>query len=263
MPTVKLLALPASHACAVATAMLEAKHVPYERVDLFPGLSRAWLRLTGFDDVTVPALRVAGDRIQGSRAIARALDERWPDPPLFPADPSQRQRVEEIETWADGPLQMTARRIMLWALCRSGEARAAALEGARLQFHFPIRLAEPLGAPVVRLDAMLNGVGAAATRADLDALPYMLGQADHWIAQGDLARTPPTAADYQVAASVRMLLTIEDLAPVFAQRPVAELARTLVPILPGHVPAGMFTADRLPIAATSSRADERNARNPA
>jgi glutathione S-transferase-like protein len=68
VPKVKLLALPASHACAVATAMLDAKRLPYQRVDLFPGLSRAWLRLTGFDGVTVPALRIDGARIQGSRA---------------------------------------------------------------------------------------------------------------------------------------------------------------------------------------------------
>jgi len=242
MPKVKLLALPASHACAVAVAMLDAKRVPYRRVDLFPGLSRAWLRLTGFDGATVPALRIDGERIQGSCAIARALDDRWPNPPLFPADPSQRARTEEIENWGDGPLQMTARRIMLLALCHSSEGRTAALEGARLQFHFPTRLAAPLGAPIVRLDAALNGATAAAARADLHALPHMLDQADRWIAQGDLARTPPTAADYQVAASVRMLLTVDDLAPMLAQRPVAELARTVIPTLPGHVPAGVLPA---------------------
>jgi len=56
VPVVKLLAVPASHACAVAEAMLDAKRVAYRRVDLFPGLSRAWLRMTGFDGVTVPAL---------------------------------------------------------------------------------------------------------------------------------------------------------------------------------------------------------------
>jgi glutathione S-transferase len=137
MPTARLLAIPASHACAVAAAMLDAKHVPYQRVDLFPGLSRAWLRATGFAGGTVPALRIDGTRIQGSRAIARALDDGWPDPPLFPADPTQRRRTEEIETWGDGPLQMTARRIILRALCHSSQARAAALQGARLQFHFP------------------------------------------------------------------------------------------------------------------------------
>ena len=64
-----------------------AKSVPYERVDLFPGLSRAWLRLTGFDGVSAPALRIDGARIQGSRAIARAVDDRWPDPRCSPPTP--------------------------------------------------------------------------------------------------------------------------------------------------------------------------------
>ena len=240
MPTAKLLAIPASHASAVAAAMLDAKRVAYERVDLLPGLSRPWVRVIGFDGVTLPALRIDGARIQGSRAIARALDDRWPDPPLFPADAAERRRIEEIETWGDGPLQMTAGRIILWALCRSSEGRTAALEGARLPFPLPTRLAAAVSLPVVRLDAALDGANTAATRADLHALPYMLDQADHWIAQGDLARTPPTAADYQVAASVRSLLNVEDLAPLFARRPVAQLARTLVPIFPGHVPAGVL-----------------------
>jgi glutathione S-transferase len=137
VPTVTLFAMPSSHACAVPAAILEAKRVRYERVDLLPGLSRAWLRLAGFDGTSVPALRIDDAHVQGSRAIARALDDGWPDPPLFPADPTQRRRTEEIETWGDGPLQMTARRIILRALCHSSQARAAALQGARLQFHFP------------------------------------------------------------------------------------------------------------------------------
>ena len=238
----KLLAVPGSHACATAAAMLDAKRVTYRRVDLVPGLSRGWLRLTGFDGGTVPALRIDGAAIQGSRAIARALDDRWPDPPLFPTDPSERQRAEEIETWGDGPLQMTARRIVLWALSRSSEGRTAALHGAQLQFHLPVRLAASLGSPVVRLDAALNGATTAAVRADLHALPQMLDHADRWIAQGELGRTPPTAADYQVAASVRMLITVEDLAPLLAQRPVRQLAHRLIPALPGHIPAGVLPA---------------------
>ena len=56
---VTLIAIPASHPCAAAEAMLLAKRVPYQRVDLIPAFSRAWLRLIGFDGVPVPALRIA------------------------------------------------------------------------------------------------------------------------------------------------------------------------------------------------------------
>src|SRR3982751_155906 len=85
--SLKLLAVPASHPCAAVAAMLDAKRVPYARVDLIPGASRLWLRVTGFEGATVPALRIDGTPVQGTRAIARALDAAWPQPPLFPADP--------------------------------------------------------------------------------------------------------------------------------------------------------------------------------
>jgi glutathione S-transferase len=239
---VRLLAAPGSHACASAEAMLVAKGVSYERVDLIPALSRLWLRATGFAGVTVPALRLDGVRVHGSRAIARALEARWPDPPLFPADPSRRPRVEEIERWGDGPLQEVARRIILWALGRSAEGRRAALDGARLQFHVPNQVALLAGWPIVRLDAALNGADETAVLADLRALPQLLDRVDQWIADGDLGTEPPTAADFQVAGSVRMLLTVEDLQEVLAGRPTAEHALRLIPVFPGHLPAGVLRA---------------------
>ena len=38
---------------------------------------------------TVPALRIDGEKVQGSRAIMRRLDELVPEPPLFPSDPDR------------------------------------------------------------------------------------------------------------------------------------------------------------------------------
>jgi glutathione S-transferase len=243
---VTLLAIPGSHPCAAVQAMLGAKQVQYTRVDLFPALSRLWLRATGFREGTVPALRLDGARVQGTRAIARALDVAWPEPPLLPADPGARARVEEIEAWADGPLQTAARRIALWSLLRSPDAVRAALDGARLQFRFPARIAAmPLVArPVLALDAALNGARAPAVRTALADLPRMLDRLDDWIARGDLGRSPPTVADYQVAGSVRLLLTVDDLTAMIDGRPVAALARRLIPAFPGRVPAGV-----LPVAS--------------
>ena len=60
---------------------------------------------------TVPALAADGERISTNHQIARFLDERHPEPPLFPADPEQRAEVEEAERWANETLQMAARRI--------------------------------------------------------------------------------------------------------------------------------------------------------
>ena len=222
--------------------MLDAKGVVYERVDLFPALSRGWLRATGFAEGTVPALRLDGVRVQGSRSIARALDARWPEPRLVPEDPGARARVEEIEAWGDGPLQALSRRIILWSLTHSRRGVQAALVGARLQFRFPVAAAVWLSWPVLRLDAALNGARADAVRRDVAALPAMVDEVDAWIACGDLGGAPPTVADYQVAASLRMLLTVADLAPVFLGRPAEGLARRLIPDFPGGVPVGVLPA---------------------
>jgi glutathione S-transferase len=240
--SVTLLAIPGSHPCATAAAMLDAKRIAYNRVDLIPSLSRLWLRATGFDAGTVPALRLHDVRVQGSRAIARALDAAQAEPPLFPSDLAARERIEEIETWGDGPLQDVARQIIIWALLHSREGTIAALEGARLRFPLPAVLAYPVAWPFLRVDAALNKVNAASVRAALDSLPAMLGQVDAWIQAGELDTEQPTAADYQLAGSLRLLLTIEDLAPLFAERPAAALARRLIPTFPGRVPSGVLPA---------------------
>jgi glutathione S-transferase len=220
--------------------MLKAKRVPYERLDLIPALHRASLRLSGFAGVTVPALRLHGARVQGTREIARALDASWPEPPFFPTDPAARARIARIEAWGEGPLQVVARRIILWSLLHSHQGAVAALDGAHLQFRTPLPVAAAIAAPILRLDAAMQGAHAAAVRADLTLLPDLLDKADSWIASGDLGTSPPTAADYQVAGSIRMLVTVSDLAGLFADRPIAELARGLIPDFPGRVPVGVL-----------------------
>src|SRR6187399_210257 len=121
----KLYVIPGSHACRSAMLMLEHKGVPYRRVEFVTLLHPVQGRLHGFDAGgqtrsaggrrtlglrigdrfgTVPALAAEGDRISTNHGIARFLDERHPDPPLFPADSGQRAAVEEAERWANDTL---------------------------------------------------------------------------------------------------------------------------------------------------------------
>src|SRR4051812_22363182 len=95
----KLYVIPGSHPSLTARLMLEAKGIDYRRVDLMPVISRGALRALRFPGTTVPALRLDGRRIQGSREIAQALDELEPEPPLYPADPAERAAVEQAERW--------------------------------------------------------------------------------------------------------------------------------------------------------------------
>src|SRR3954470_17322571 len=112
----KLYVIPGSHACRSGILMLEHKRVPYKRVDFVTLTHPVMSRLHGFDAGgqtriagskrtlgirfgdrlgTVPALNADGKRVSTNHGIARFLDDRPPDPPLFPDDPEQRSAVEE------------------------------------------------------------------------------------------------------------------------------------------------------------------------
>src|SRR4051812_24195940 len=87
-----------SHPCVSVQLMLEHKRLPYRYKEVAPGLHPFLLVARGFRGRTVPAMRMDGTRVQGSRAIAAELDRRFPaEPHLFPADAEARHLVEEAE----------------------------------------------------------------------------------------------------------------------------------------------------------------------
>jgi glutathione S-transferase len=96
---------------------------------------------------------------------------------------------------------------------------------------------------VTRIERRLNAAGEEALRADLEALPGYLDRIDAWLADGVLGgggHDAPNAADLQIAATSRLLLTIEDVALQFAGRPAREHALEIFPAAPGRVPAGVL-----------------------
>jgi glutathione S-transferase len=230
----KLYVIPASHPSRTAAMMLDAKGIPFKRVDLMPVVSKARLRLAGFPGVTVPALKLNGIKTQGSREIARELDRVQAEPPLFPADADLRVAVEVAEEWGDETLQAVARRILWNALRRDRRPLASYSEGARLGV--PIGLAVKTGQPLVAMSARLNEATDENVRADLAALPGMLQRIDDWIATGVLGGEQLNAGDYQVATSVRLLMTLEDLRPFIEARPAGKLAMRVDPDYPGSAP---------------------------
>jgi glutathione S-transferase len=229
-----LYVVPGSHPSMAGRLMLEHKGIPYHRVDLIPGLHKPILRALRFSGTTVPALRIDGRRIQSSLELSHVLEEMRPDPPLFPADPAARAAVEEAETWGEGVLQPIPRRLSWWALRKDRSGLLSFAEGARL--HVPLGLAVRTAGPIVWAEARINGSTDAAIRADLAALPGLLDRVDAWLADGVLGGNPPTAADYQIATSIRLLLCFDDLRDEIERRPAGEYARTLVKDFPGRVP---------------------------
>ena len=230
----KLYVIPGSHPSRTAAMMLDRKGIVFKRVDLMPVISKGVLRVIGFDGNTVPALKIDGQKVQGSREIARELDRIQLQPPLFPQDPAARAEVEAAESWGDETLQAVARRILWSALRRDRRPLASYSEGAKLGV--PIGLAVKTGQPLVALSARLNEATDENVRADLAALPGMLQRVDDWIAAGVLGGEELNAGDLQVGTSLRLLMTLQDLRPFIADRPAGELAMRVDPGYPGDAP---------------------------
>ena len=64
----------------------------------------------------------------------------------------------------------------------------------------------------------------------------MLQRIDDWIAEGVLGGEQPNAADLQIATTVRLLMTLQDLRPAIAARPAGDLATRVAPDYPGDAP---------------------------
>ncbi|HEX3608289.1 MAG TPA: glutathione S-transferase N-terminal domain-containing protein [Solirubrobacterales bacterium] len=230
----RLFVIPASHPSVAAQLMLEHKGIAYKRTDLLPVISKGVLRVAGFSGITVPALKIDGRRVQGSREIARELDRLAPEPPLFPADAEKRAAIEEAERWGDEVLQPPMRQILWWAIKRDKEPLRSYSEGAKLGL--PISLAMKTAAPIVALSARFNEADDEHVRRGLAEMPAMLDKIDAWIAAGVLNGEQLNAADFQIAPRLGLEMTIDDLRPAIEGRPAGELAKRIVPNYPGKTP---------------------------
>ena len=222
--------------------MLERKGVEYELAEVLPGTQRIHLRLVGFRGGTVPALELDGRRVQGSRSIARALEQLRPVPSLFPAGAEARARAEEAERWGDEELQMVPRRILRWGLTRHAALRRWISEEAGVPWP---GVAGELGAPAAWYYARAVRADEAAVRSALAELPRMLDRVDALLADGVLTPAAPDAATLQVLCSVRALEGFADLCAQVAARPSAAAARELFPdypAIPAFLPPEWLTA---------------------
>ena len=228
----RLYGVPASHPSFAVAQMLEYKGIACKRRDLFPAISRMIVPALGFPGKTVPALKIDGRKLVGSREISRALDEVHPEPPLFPSDPEKRAAVEEAERFGDEELQHPIRQIAWWAIKRDSSSLRSYSEGARLGI--PIGLAVRTAAPIIALEVRINDASDENVRRDLAALPALLDKVDAWIEEGVLAGEQLNAADFQIAASLGLAMTLDDLRPAIENRPAGKLARRVCPNYPGN-----------------------------
>ena len=241
----KLYVVQSSHPSEAVRKALALKGIPYKTVELMIPMQRPLMRLR-FGVGTVPALKLdGGEKVSGSRAIMRKLDELVPDPPLLPpqSDPEARAAVLEAERWGDEVLQPLVRRIIWGALKRNPRAIPSYQAASQLpQLPGPVvRLAAP---GVIAIARRMHHASDDAVRADLRALSGHLDHVDELIAAGVIGSDPdrPNAADFQIGSSLRLLATIGDARAMLDGRPAAALAMGLFADFPGNVPAGAFPA---------------------
>ena len=90
---------------------LDHRRIPHERRNILPGSPRAlWLSARG----TIPLLDLDGKRIMDSTRIIEALERRYEERPLYPADPADRARALELEDFFDENAGHDVRRVAFW-----------------------------------------------------------------------------------------------------------------------------------------------------
>ena len=237
MGEAKLYVIPGSHPSRSAMLMLDRKGIPFKRVDLMPVISKGVVRAQGFPGVTVPALKLDGRKIQGSREIARELDHIQPEPALYPADPEKRGKVEEAEAWGD-EFQQKPRRMSWWAFKRDRSPMASYSEGARLGV--PVGFAVKTGAPIVAIAARLNELHRrerARRPGLLSGGPRSNRRLDRgWRDRRRPSRTPRTSRSPPASGS---LMSFDDLRPFVEARPCGEMAKRIVTDFPGRTPPSL------------------------
>jgi glutathione S-transferase len=222
-----------SNPSKAAIAMVDYKELRHKVVNLTSGFHPYLVRAAGFKGRTVPALKLEdGRRIQGTLDISRTLDELIAERPLFPADPAARRAVEDAERWGHDELQSVPRRMFRNATVQDPALRRwIAADVAKVPAP---GLAATLTKPLAARRASEAG-GEDLIRADLVRLPALLDHVDELVRAGVIGAEAPNAADFQILASVRVLLDFKAL-PDFEQRPGAQAARRLFPEWEGEMP---------------------------
>jgi glutathione S-transferase len=119
-----------SHYSEKARWALDHKQVPHRRRAVsIPGMHiPASLLMTRGASNTFPVLQIDGRNLGDSTEIIAALEERFPERPLYPADPELRRRALELEDFFDEELGPHIRLLAFHELSRDQERFEAVIE---------------------------------------------------------------------------------------------------------------------------------------
>ena len=233
MAEARLYGFSFSHPAMCARLALERKGVETKIVNVMPGMHPVAVRALGFPRNTIPALKIDGTRVQGSREITAYLERTRPEPPLFGTDPEERRRIKEAEAWGERELQPVPRKMFRLA----GTKDPAVLEFIATAAGLPApTLMARVSKPVAVLLARSEGASDETVRNVLGSLSKTLDKVDALIADGTIGGTEPNAADFQILTTIRSMMSLTDLEPFLEGRPCVAAAERIVPEMPGPVP---------------------------
>jgi glutathione S-transferase len=244
----RLYVVHGSHPCLTVEKALELKGLPYKKVELLASSQPLVMRAL-FGGRTVPGIKFDdGAKVQGSRAILRALEDRVPSPPLYDG-PAGAEAILAAERWGDEVLQSVPRRLLWPAFAKHRGAMHGFQEGAKGP-KLPKPMVIAASFVVLPIEQKMNAVTDEAVRADLAALPGLLDQVDAYIAEGVLNGEQPNAADLQIAPSIRLLYALDDVRPLIEGRPAETFAFRWLDRPVATVPAGALPVQAGVPAAT-------------
>lgn len=250
MPTaekVTLHVLPPSHPCMTARAALEHKNVDFELVTLdFATFGDTMEEIYGPGNRTVPGMTIGDEPVHKSVAILERIDREYPENPLYPEPIAGA--VREAELWANGDLQDLGRRLS-WGALRFRPEAAGTLAGGQ-----PL---DPAGTDyamkLIHGTWKYHGISAVRLADDLRLLPELIARVEELASQGLIDGEAPTAADFQIGATARVLLGVGDLKPLLGGTAAERIALRFFPDYGLEIPAGAFpegwVVDELPVTA--------------
>jgi glutathione S-transferase len=144
-----------SHYNEKARWALDYKGVSHVRRAPLPGIMHPVVALAKTGKPTLPVLDIEGETIGDSTRIIGELERRYPDPPLYPADPAQRARALELEDWFDEEVAPEIRRWLFFEIGQEPEYSARAMR------MFGTPAPAPVAAMMVRGTARRYGGTAA------------------------------------------------------------------------------------------------------
>ncbi len=147
---------------------LDYKQWPHTRKALVPGFHVPVARwLSGQNQL--PLLEIEGRVLVGSGHILAEIERLRPDPPLYPADPGQRQRALAIQAYFDEQVAPDLRRLF-WATYfdRPAECARMATDGASAATRVVWRAMFPLTRPLFRRNMGMDSATLGAARKRMD-----------------------------------------------------------------------------------------------